>query len=569
MPMHVALLALSFQLALTAQPVSRPQGRPLPSAADSVRDLRVARSAQASFERARRYSLPEGGGLAERCDVHLGRFCWTFNQYQPEFPPEAAQISRRRAELLATLDALADRRPGDDWIAGMRVHYRIDGKSAASADSIARACEATRWWCLALVGYTQHALGNSVAAESAFVGALTSMPAAEGCKWRNIAFLLPSSTRHYYETLSCDTRRPVEDRYWLLSRPQLAAPANEWRTEFYVRRVLATLFEHATSTMEGAWGADKEELLLRYGWPVGWQRSQTMYGSAADVRVTEYEHVPNFNFAPVEALYDTSATAQNDGWELRAHAPEANYAPRLIANVAPVAMQVARFRRGDSVLVVSAHAAAHDSLGDGADAVLAVAMPDGTTRRASAEGRVGRARLMVESFPVLAGVEITDTTMRTLARARTLLRVPDNSVGLALSDMLLFRAGEGAPESLDAALEAAIPGDTLSRSRPIGIYWETYGIAESGESFDVGVTVERIDRSWFRGAKQLLRLAEPDNPLRLRWNDARPAASGQPISRAISLDLANQSPGKYRITVGLIRADGSVVASTRVIELRH
>jgi len=175
---------------------------------------------------------------------------------------------------------------------------------------------------------------------------------------------------------------------------------------------------------------------------------------------------------------------------------------------------------------------------------------------------------MVESFPVLAGVEITDTTTRTLARARTLLRVPDHSDGLALSDMLLFRAGENAPESIDAALEAAVAGDTLSRSRPIGIYWETYGIAESGESFDVGVTVERIDRSWFRGAKQLLRLAEPDNPLRLRWNDARPAAPGEAVSRAITLDLANQSPGKYRITVGLIRTDGSIVASTRVIELR-
>jgi hypothetical protein len=229
---------------------------------------------------------------------------------------------------------------------------------------------------------------------------------------------------------------------------------------------------------------------------------------------------------------------------------------------------VARFRRGDSVLVVSAYAAAHDSLGDAADAVLAVALPDGTPRRASAAGRVGRARLMVESFPMLAGVEVTDTTTRTLARARTLLRVPDHTGGLALSDMLLFRVGDGAPESIDAALDAAVPGDTLSRARPIGIYWETYGIAESGESFDVGVTVERIDRSWIRGAKQLLRLAEPDNPLRLRWNDARPAAPGQAISRAITLDLANQSPGKYRITVGLIRANGSVVASTRVIELR-
>ena len=565
--MHLALLALSLQLGLAPHPVGRPQGRVSPSA-DSVRDHRVARSAQASFERSRRYNLPEGGGSSGRCDVHLGRYCWWYDEVPPNLPPESEQITRRRAELLATLDALAERRPGDDWIAGMRVHYRIDGKNAASADSIARSCGGTAWWCLALVGYSNHVLGRSAAAESAFVGALAAMPDTTGCKWRDIAVLLPSNTRRYYEQLSCDARRPVEDRYWLLSKPQLGAAANDWRSEFYVRRLLATLFRQATSTLQGAWGRDNEELMLRYGWPIGWRRTPTAFGSTTDISVTEYHPVPSYNFAPVEALYDTSASAQDDGWELEARTPEARFSPRLVGNVAPVGMQIARFRRGDSVLVVSAHAAAHDSLRDAADAVLAVALPDGTARRVSAGGRVGRARLMVESFPMLAGVEITDTSTRTLARARTLLRIPDHASGLALSDMLLFRISEGAPESLDAALEAAVPGDTLSRSRAIGIYWETYGIAESGESFDLGVTVERIDRSWIRGAKQLLRLSEPDNPLRLRWNDARPAAPGQAISRAISLDLRNQSAGKYRITVGLIRADGSVVASTRVIELR-
>jgi hypothetical protein len=567
--MHVALLALTFQLGLATQAVSAPQGRAPSAGADSMRDLRTARSAQASFERTRRYNLPEGGGSSGRCDVQLGRYCWWYDETPPNIPPESEQITRRRADLLATLDALGQRHPGDDWIAGMRVHYRIDGKNAAAADSIARACSATTWWCLMLVGYADHRLGHAAAAESAFVGALAAMPDSEGCRWRDIAVLLPGSTRHYYETLSCEARRPVEERYWLLSRPRLGAEANDWRSEFYVRRVLATLHRQATSTLQGAWGRDNEELLLRYGWPIGWRRTQTAYGSSTDISVTEYQSSPSYNFAPVEALYDTSATSQNDGWELQARTPEARYSPSQVGNIAPVTMQAARFRRGDSVLVVSAHAAAHDSLGDAATAVLAVALPDGTMRQTPAQGRIGRARLMVESFPVLVGVEVLDTTTRTLARARSLLHASQYASGLALSDLLLFRAGENAPESVDAALEAAVPGDTLSRSRPIGIYWETYGIAESGESFDVGVTVERIDRSWIRGAKQLLRLAEPDNPLRLRWNDARPAAPGQPAARAITLDLGNQSPGRYRNTVGLIRADGSVVASTRAIDLRE
>jgi hypothetical protein len=149
--MHVALLALSFQLSLTAQAVA-PQGRVSSFPADSMRDLRVAKSAQASFERARRYSLPEGGGSSGRCDVQLGRYCWWYDEVPPDIPPEVSQITRRRAELLATLDALAERHPGDDWISGMRVHYRIDGKDPSSADSVARSCGATTWWCLALLG---------------------------------------------------------------------------------------------------------------------------------------------------------------------------------------------------------------------------------------------------------------------------------------------------------------------------------------------------------------------------------------------------------------------------------
>ena len=566
--MYVPLLALAFQLGLAAGPVSPPQGRVVAPAADSVRDLRLARSAQSSFERARRYSLPEGGGSAGRCDVQLGRFCWWYDAEPPNLPPEAAQIRRRRAELLSTLDALGARRPGDAWITGMRVHYRIDAKDLAGADSVARRCGASASWCFALVGYAGHAVGRAATAESAFTQALATMPAADACKWRDIAVLLPSNTRRYYEKLSCESRRPVEERYWLLSRPQLGGEANEWRTEFYVRRVLATLYRDATSTLQGSWGRDNEELMLRYGWPIGWRKSQTSFGSATDISVTEYHSTPSYNFAPVEALHDTTTASEDDGWELEARMPEARFSPRLVGRVARVAMQVARFRRGDSVLVASAYSASHDSLGEASAAVLAVALRDGATRSVHAERQSGTARLMVEGFPILAGVEIADTTTRTLARARSLMRVPERVDGLALSDLLLFRAGDGAPESLDAALASAIPGDTMSRSSPIGIYWETYGVAESGESFDVGVTVERIDRSWIRGAKQLLRLAAPDNPLRLRWNDARPAMPGEALARAISLDLANQSAGKYRITVGLVRSNGTVVSSTREIELR-
>ena len=142
--MHVALLALTFQLGFAALPGQAPQGRVV-TPPDSVRDLKRARSAQASFEVVRRMNLPERGGSSGRCDVHLGRYCWWYDDYPQELPPEREAVTRRRADLLTMLDTLGESHPGDDWLAGMRVHYRVDGKDAAGADSIARACSATTW----------------------------------------------------------------------------------------------------------------------------------------------------------------------------------------------------------------------------------------------------------------------------------------------------------------------------------------------------------------------------------------------------------------------------------------
>ncbi|MFL5607243.1 MAG: hypothetical protein ACJ8AD_12405 [Gemmatimonadaceae bacterium] len=566
--MHVALLAFAFQLQVAALPAPQAQGVSATRAADSTRDLKAARSAQASFEFARRGSLPQGFGSSGRCDVQLGRYCWWYDEFPIKLPPEPGAIVRRRAALLATLDSLGELHPGDDWIAGMRVYYRLDGKEAASADTVARACRATTWWCLALVGYANHSLGQAAAAESAFTGALERMPDGERCKWRDISALLPSNTRHYYEGLSCEARRDLEERYWILGRPRFAAGGNEWRSEFYVRKVQARLADHSATPQAGAWGHDAEELLLRYGWPVGWSRVERMGSVVPEQSVVGHDPSPSFNFAPDEALYDTSASAQNDAWDMKTRTAESRFAPRLVQRVAPVAMQIARFRRGDSTLVVSAFKASDDSLVAAAPAVLGVTLPDGTVRTVEGTGVSGTATIMLERSPLLAGIDVTDTTTSTLARARALLRPFASGKGLSVSDLLLFRAEDGAPETVAAALERAFPGDTLYRDRPIGVYWETYGVAEQGEALDVAVTVERIDRSWLRGVRQKLKLSDPDSPLRLHWSDARPAEGGEALARAISLRLGNLEPGKYRITMALGHNEEVAATASREIELR-
>ena len=70
-----------------------------------------------------------------------------------------------------------------------------------------------------------------------FLAALAEMPDDVRCKWTDIRTLIPGDTRGRYEEMACAARGPIERRYWLLGRPRLSAAANEWRNEFYARRV--------------------------------------------------------------------------------------------------------------------------------------------------------------------------------------------------------------------------------------------------------------------------------------------------------------------------------------------
>jgi hypothetical protein len=359
---HLALLLFALQIRTVA--INDPSAPSAVAAADSARDLRRAQSAQQSFERSRRNWLPTGYANSGRCDVRLGRFCWWYDESVPNFPPEAEQVRRRRAELVTSLDEMGSRYPGDDWLAGMRVHYRVDGRDLAGADSIARACAATRWWCGALVGYVAHTRGESARADSAFAFALAEMPVEAACAWRDITPLLGDSDREVYEPRTCAARHPMEARYWLLSRPQLAVGANEWQSEFNARRVLSRLAERAATPQSISWGKDAAELVLRYGWPTAWSRTANvgMGASAIEPGIIGHDPSPSFAFAPSGRLGDSLSALPEDAWDLVAPRAEARFAPRLVRRVAGVAAQVARFRRGDSTLVVAAFAASDDSL---------------------------------------------------------------------------------------------------------------------------------------------------------------------------------------------------------------
>ena len=564
--MRLLLLLVAFQLRSAAS-----EGAPVANAivaADSVRDMTRARMAQASFERGRRSMLPYGAAGAGRCDVRLGRFCWWYDEREPVFPPEPAGIGRRRAELLAELDALALRYAGDDWLWGMRVHYRVDGRSLSGADSVARACHATAWWCAALTGYASHALGDAAGADSAFTASVAAMSQEVGCAWRNIAPLLDDDARAVYQRMPCDERLGMERRYWLVSRPQLSMVANEWRNEFNARQVLVWLGERGATPHLTTWGWDAAELVLRYGWPVAWSRIATSSVAGAEPAIVGHDPSPSFAFAPRRILVDSALPLAADDWDVEDRGARARHAPRLVRRVTTVAAQFARFFRGDSTLVVAAFAAEDDSP-RAPMAALSAAAEDGVV----AIGRVDVARrgalhVMVAGMPVLAGVDVADTTTRTLARVRAGFALPSVAGRISVSDLLVYHGGGDLVPSLDSALARAVAGDVLQRSQPVGLFWETYGLAPEGESVDLSVRVDRVDRSFVRSTRQRLGLAPADAPIRIQWTDARPSAD-RAAPHSVWLDLGNLDAGRYRLTLTVTVVGAPAVATIREVTLRE
>jgi hypothetical protein len=80
--------------------------------------------------------------------------------------------------------------------------------------------------------------------------------------------------------------------------------------------------------------------------------------------------------------------------------------------------------------------------------------------------------------------------------------------------------------------------------------------------------VERVDHGLLRSAFQRVGLADQDSPLKLHWSDARPVVGGT-STYAVSLDLSNLSPGRYRVSLAVASGGGAPSVTYREFELTN
>ena len=532
---------------------------------DSTRVLRAAKSAQIHFESRRRFLAPSfNAGSKGTCQM-IGRFCRRASGIRfTEIPDEPDGTTRARAELIGALASAASQIPGDSWITGQRVRYLIEQGDDSSAREAAAGCRAEQWWCDALAGLVAHSSGHFVAAEQSFARALKEMPAAKRCEWSDLSALLDGDALRAYEKLDCEQRDAANRRIWWLADPLFSTPGNERRTEHFARRVWAEIDRGGTNGFGMSWAADMMEMIVRFGWAEKWTQQPPSGFSDGSQSYVAHEREPDFHFIPTIRFDAPLLSFGDTAWKLDDENPREGYSPRYASTFISIHPQLARFRRGDSTLLV----AAFDVVGDTTWKYVAVrpaliVASDDTTRfliaRFDSTPRRSALWVTAPSRESLVGVELMSLDGKVEGRWRGALQpLAADTSRRGISDLLLFDATDSLASSIQGAIETANGNNVIVQNRKLGVYWETYGEDPSDSATTVSLTLTPLAPGVVTRVLRSLGVGRKLAPVDVRWRSARPGATVQP--RSVLLDLSQVAAGRYdlRLTVG----DGPASHST-------
>jgi len=652
-----------------ALPVRALSGQFAPSSlADSLDLLEEAKDIQARYERYREQRTPPDlADLSKRCDEMVGRYCFRVPDHIDvdtwRAPDQPVELELARTRLLRDLGIIASSIPGDLWILGQRVYYLTEMGAWSRAANLPRRCGGrTHWWCTALAAYVHHASGLWTVADSVFSEALDQMPPDTAARWRAPEYLLEDSAWKIYQKAA--DKESLEDRLWILADPLYLVEGNDRKTEQYARQVLVRIRAEAVNGTGLDWGDDLEEITLRWGVPEAWSRerdvptgdtlmdsrrmvshrrgqeflppgevleapSQTLAGEwtlgdrvRLELREGGTPMDPLMNAGLLEALTQSSNPLGgfidiggiiSDG--ILRDAPRTGYTAPYAPQLRTLETQVARFRRGDSLLVVGAFAPKKEAKKDLAPAPR---MPDGRDLRAArnenrsdiqrrsnpfgvvrevpvafladvmeediqsglflidprsgewyevrGEGQRGAFQLQVPNGHYVVGLEAFDPHAKKAWRDRHGLWQDPIVPGLAaISDLLILEGGGEAPTSLDEALPTALPAVRIRAGDAFKVAWELYGL-RVGESARVRIGVSRGRTGLAGRLGEFLRFLEPDEPVVMTYEDAGPDVLGT-VFRAVELDLPDLEPGDYTLTVEIDLAGREPMTVARAISI--
>lgn len=584
---------LVYQLAggnVGAEPSFRPGVRHAQGAtswpADTVREeklLASLRAAQWSFEKIRRLHLRRVPYVSGSCDHVIGRFCIWHETEDWEPPPEAPPVTQGRRELLARLDEASHRLRANGWISGQRVRYRVDAGDPFGAATAAAECRSTEpGWCAELAGFAFHSAGDFARADSAFQTASAALSPEERCEWNDLRRLLEGRSRKVYRKLDCEAREAFEARFWWLADPLFLVPGNERRTEHYWRRVMDRLQDRAASGFGLKWAEDLREILIRYGWPAGWEATWGRPGIVrGESHIVAHDPPGVRQFLPVGSWLESSRAAAEipeKAWKLNVRQVHSYFSHPLAREFGKLEHQAARFRRGDTAVVVVAFDASVDTLPacDSMERALTLSRgPAGPTVVTRGSGK-GDQAVITASLPgapqgVLLGIEALCRSQRRASRIRYGLELDGPGSGFAVSDLLLGRelSGHQVGAELAATLEPAAAGARasleLKRGERVPVYWEVYGVPE-GETVTVALGLIRARRGALKKMADRSRLTRGQPSASLRWKERFPEAGVW--RRSVMFVVPEElSKGVYLLELVVKLSGAPTLRSSRIVEV--
>ncbi|HSK18160.1 MAG TPA: hypothetical protein VK912_03415 [Longimicrobiales bacterium] len=496
--------------------------------ADSVEALRDrARQAEARFERLSRRLAPLTwtGNAGTECDEIVGRFCLRFDSTTTRparVDDEAARTIDARREAVEAIRRYFSAAPAERSAAGPLVRLLIrDGRAAeaASAAGAFAALSGDTLWGELLQGLATHWAGTGIRAERHFLNGLARLDADERRHWLDPSWLLDPAERRLVRRMSETERAEYERRFWLMADPFWLTPENERWNEHVARHVEADLLADVPLVAGMVrWGADLDELTVRYGVPTTRAR-QAAVGSTGGGMV-EYWDTAQRAYAP--ARPSAGVPTQPDPGErplLYAARARSAYTVQGVQRVLEPAHQVTRFLRGDSVLVRVDAAMEYRVDEPGPDDPDAPARNEagvrgqvpapphaglflydsaftrrvGSTVEAQLDGDTARAWLFARTAAgtFVYSIELLGDSSATAGRARYRLPAQVPPAGPVLSDILTSRpfrpqATPDAPDDPRLRPFTSLvfePGDT------VGLYAEVYRLTAGG-SIDIEVALE-------------------------------------------------------------------------------
>jgi hypothetical protein len=406
-----------------------------------------------------------------------------------------------------------------------------------------------------------HERGETGAAEQNFTAAMASMPPDEHGRWADATPVLRSADARALDRVGTATRDSLVAVLWWLADPLWMRPGNDRLTEQHARLVRARIAGRSRTPEGVRWAADMEELLLRFGWPAGWERSSS---GGLERRVSIVTHHAGFGrgFVPPLSHATDPWHVPADEWELTPRMPLEEYAAPHARFDGTMEHQFVVLPDGDSVTLAAAFAFRHDSVAPDATmlAALVAATPEEFVMDSAAAPahRIVRTvrvpkRNMVASLEAVAGGEPPHA-----ARARFGVPLAQrDTTALELSDPLLVDAA-AAPVSRSAAIARMLLPSEAERADSIGVYFEARRLAP-----DVPVEIELMLEPERGGALRRIGesvgLVSPRSAVQLAWHE--PPPSDGRLTRGVVLGFRDVPDGRY--VLHLLVRQGSAWAASR------